>query len=224
MQEIIPSLRPLGYPRTYVRVPVDAQVSILKKILPYLDGEEVISRLPWNTPNGIDDFFVIPDDRRVGKSLAEATAFMLYYLGIDTKHVPLDELEREERTVQALRVMRRLYRGDFWLIPGQLGRFYAGVCVEKTRRNLEKNEFGLDFYLSAAALVTHPGRLTGESGELGIDCSGNADFNGNGSPKIPCLNSFLDYSVRRRRCLMRKVSEPDRSYGPATGFIPGMRF
>lgn len=209
----------LKYPAEYVaREHPDKQIAIWAKFLPRLDAVEIHRMLPYPMSKGVEDCFIVPKPRAVAPSFAESVWFMLNCAGIDAREIPPDVLaECSSRTREAMSIFSRAWRGDFWLVPGQLGFYRRGESMKRVRGSYAENEFGFDIYLNAAALVSHPGRLTGEQWELGVNCPGNNNYTVNGSlPKAPCLESFAG----RRACNLNIAIRSNPRFGSATGFIP----
>lgn len=208
----------LGYPDNYViREDPDKQIDVWAKLLPELDARKIIGMLPYSISCGAEDCFVIPKWQSFSPSLAEASEFMLSCLGIEARNVPLGELEQAERTESMLSDISKFQKGHFWLIPAQFGLYRRGESTEQVKKSYGENEFGLDLYLTAACLVSHPERLTGGQWELGINCPGNQDLilSKGGYPKTPYF-----YSFSRRRVCDLMFSRPNKRFGSATGFFP----
>lgn len=213
----------------YGRVPVEEQIEVFrKKFYAGLDGEKILrfgseliatAIMPYVGDKPMaEDWFVIPKPSAIGNSVVEATELLLGRMGIGRDYTTdIHAIKRSERTQKSLDHFTRFQLGgDFWVIPAQLGHFREGESVQDSRNKYYNNEFGLDAYLVAACLFTHRGRLTGEPGQLGINCLGNDDLNGRGEPKVPCFNNSPTTS--KVRCQMSRVAEINPRYGSATGF------
>mgnify|MGYP001567943536 CR=1 FL=1 len=208
----------LEYPAGYViREKPENQIAAWTNFLPKLDAGEIFRMLPYPRQLGVEEIFIVPKPHVFASSLGSATRFVLNCIGIDAGKIPVGVLERSERTESALYVFSKIWRGDFWLIPAQLGFCRRGESMKQVRRSYADKEFGFDLYLATACLVSHSGRLTGEQWELGIDCPGNNNYIVNGFlPKAPCFQSFSG----RRACNLNIVVRPNARFGSATGFLP----
>jgi len=165
-----------GYPDGFlIRTPQD-QVEILLKHFPKLDASHVQELASGELPNWAEGWAVIPKPEKIG-TYHEALAKAIELLAKDRKFQNWREgeltekhLRLKEKTLQAHAKLNE-QPGDFWVIPFQFGKKWAGHSVRNAQVRFADNEFGLGPYEVAILLLTHPNRITGQ-GQLYIDCPG----------------------------------------------------
>lgn len=90
---------------------------------------------------------------------------------IDDKH-----LRRLVKTITALSTVYKAQKGDYIVIPAQLGTKYKGKSVDQARKEFEANEFGLGTFEVACILLTHPDTIESyikSYKDLYLDCAGD---------------------------------------------------
>ena len=125
-------------------------------------------------------------------------------------------LRLTRRTEKALHKLNKMNRGDYLVIPAQLGLRHLGRSARRTHILLETNEFGLGPFETTIFLLTHPEWLSTPD-DLGIDCIGcEYTLYKHGYFKYILFFYFFGNSLRFGD---RWCGCPDKKFGPVTGFL-----
>jgi hypothetical protein len=175
--EEVPSDR--SYPAGYRVRPVEAQVTMLRKLFPGLGNcQEKLGRLPL--PEEPEAWFAIPRWQTVAPTYNEALEQILEVLASKRRfsnriagRLGQKYLRQIERTRLAETILADQQQGcDVLVVAAQAGMLHRGCSARRTRACLAGNEFCLGAFAVASILLTHPERLsTGEA--LMIDCGGD---------------------------------------------------
>jgi hypothetical protein len=167
------------YPPTYKVRPVEAQVTELRKVFPFLGGcMEKLGRKPLL--EGAEAWFAIPRWQALAPTYNEAVEMVLGVLATRRKfqnriigHMGPAYLRQSERTRLAEKILSDQQQGnDFLVIAAQAGMLRRGCSARRARVAMAGNEFGLGAFAVACMLLTHPERLSAED-TLMIDCGGD---------------------------------------------------
>jgi hypothetical protein len=175
--EQVPSVR--TYPAKYQVRPIEAQVTELRKIFPSLGScMEKISRRPLL--EGAEAWFAIPRWQALAPTYNEAVEIALTALCARRKfchrlagRLGPTFLRQSERATLAENVLQDQQQGqDIFALAAQAGVLHRGRSARRARVAMAGNEFGLGAFAVSCMLLTHPERLSSESG-LMIDCGGD---------------------------------------------------
>jgi len=156
--------------------------SLMKKIGASLNGtglQKFFRKTP-NMPPGAEGFVVVPKYRKLApqyhiaavrvKDLLEKElpAFTIQIEGFDAQNIGI-----HQDTEEALVIFNKKFRGDFILLPVQLGQQHGGRSVRCAMGHYLNNsykEVGLDFVSGAMALLSHPQRMSAPNSHM--TCAG----------------------------------------------------
>jgi len=201
---------------------IQVQLTRLKKYFPTLQLECAVSpRLPELAEGQI----LIPKFLKIASNYNEALEKVLEILAkersdfLNGRDGELGEnyLRLNNRTAMALEMLEKTKKGDYLLIPVQLGHRHLGKSSRRANVLFEPNEFGLGPFEIAIFLLTHPKWLTTEN-DLGIDCVGGeyGPYKHARFKNILCLyylKGKLHFNDRWGGC-------PDEKFGAASAFLP----
>ncbi|MBI2055872.1 MAG: hypothetical protein HYT37_00620 [Candidatus Sungbacteria bacterium] len=218
----------LVYPTGYAVKPMCEQLIPLVPHFPKLNPDPILScakELP-QLPVGAEGAFVIPKWQKVAATYNDATEMVLFALAKtrilnNWRQGKLGQkyLKLSERTERAHQMLDQKYPGDYLLIFAQLGLTWRGRSVRKVRVNYAPHEFGLGPYETGIILISHPERLSGNSGELCMDCPGGEyappEANGrfSGAPYFGGRDGELHFGTG-------SVDGPCSDFGYASGLLP----
>ncbi len=168
-----------AYPPKYQVRPVESQVTELRKLFPSLGScMEKLSRRPLS--EGAEAWFAIPRWQALAPTYNQAVELALSVLGTRRKsghrlagRLGPTFLRQAERSVLAEKILADQQQGqDLFVVAAQAGMLHRGRSARRARVSMAGNEFGLGAFAVTCILLTHPERLSAESG-LMIDCSGD---------------------------------------------------
>jgi hypothetical protein len=165
-----------GYPSGYAVKPVCEQLVELSKHFNGLNTSSVLAcfkELPV-LPAGAEGWFAVPRWEKVASSYNEAVEKVIDLIGkTHTFALGPKYLRLSERTAVALQMIGEKQKGDFLLIPAQIGLTHRGRSVQRVREIIgNSNEFGLGSFLAGCVILSHPERLV-QWEQLHIDCPGD---------------------------------------------------
>jgi hypothetical protein len=167
------------YPSTYRVLPIEAQVTELRKTFPALKTcHEKLARR--SLPEGAEAWFAIPRWQAVAPTYNEATQMAIDALASKRRFsnrligkITEIYLHQTERTVLAGNIVREQQEGyDILVVGAQFGMLHRGSSARRTRITLAGNEFCLGVFDIVCMLLTHPLRLSAGNA-LMIDCGGD---------------------------------------------------
>ena len=213
-----------GYPDGFRIRTVQEQLKTLLEHFPNLDYSHVAELASGELPEWAEGWAVIPKPEKVGKTYHTALAKVIELIAKERKFQNWREgklsemhLRLKENTLQAHAKLNE-QPGDYWVIPFQFGKKWAGHSVRNAQARFADNEFGLGPYEAAILLLTHPDRITG-SNQLYFDCAG-CEYRPDASGDFfACLN-FYWYNFCRRLGLGSDRADcvSDR-FGAVSGFL-----
>ncbi|MBI2626814.1 MAG: hypothetical protein HYW77_01070 [Parcubacteria group bacterium] len=214
-----------GYPQGYAVKPVCEQLVELSKHFNGLNTSSVLAcskELPA-LPAGAEGWFAVPRWEKVASSYNEAVEKVLDLIGkTRTFHnyrkgaLGPKYLRLSERTAVALQMIGEKQKGDFLLIPAQFGLTHRGRSVRRMRVVYAPHEFGLGSFIVDCMLLSHPERLI-QWEQLHIDCPGD-EYSPGADGRFGSAPYFLFDDVRVKFNAYG-VSDPDDSFGSASGFL-----
>ena len=107
-------------------------------------------------------------------------------------------------------------KGDFLLIPAQLGLTHRGRSVRRVRMVYAPHEFGLGSFIAGCMILSHPKRLV-QWEQLHIYCPGD-EYSPNAGGRFDSAPIFF-FNVGRVRFDALWVSSAYGNYGSASGVV-----
>jgi hypothetical protein len=201
---------------------VQTQLTYLRKYFPSLQLKE---KIPATLPEYAEGWLVVPKFSKIASDYNDAleTALRILqkarpnFLNGRDGELGKEYLRLNDRTLKAIEILSETTKGDYLLLPIQLGCRYVGKSPRRVRALLQPNEFCLGPFEIAIFLLTHQKWLTTED-DLGIDCTGGeyGPYKHARFKNILCfyfLNNKLHLNDRWSGC-------PDKKFGTATAFLP----
>jgi hypothetical protein len=204
------------YPDTHEILPVAEQVSRLRGLFPELGpaDEIVVARA---LPDGAEGWLALPRWECLAPSYGEAVTRVV--AALERTRPFRNRLSGElgeglprqtDRTTKMLAELLQRQKRDVLLVPAQLGLRHRGRSARRAIEMLAPGEFGLGALHVAAALLTHPERLT-EGHQLRIDCLGDT-YGIDEVPLFSFANGRLEFCANYR-------GDASSFFGAATGFV-----
>jgi hypothetical protein len=213
-----------GYPDDFRIRTVQEQLEILIKHFPNLDASHVNELASKELSTGAEGWAVIPKPDKIG-TYHEALAKVIALIIKDRKFQNWREgaltekyLRLKEKTVQAHAKLNE-QPGDFWVIPFQFGKKWAGHSVRNAQIRFAESEFGLGPYEVAMLLLTHPERITGPD-QLYIDCAGCEYSPHAAGDFFACLHFIWNDYFKRLALHYHSTVSVHKQWGAASGFLP----
>lgn len=194
------------YPPGYRILPIEAQVTELRKHFPQLGFcHEKIARRPL--PEGAEGWFAIPRWEVLAPNYNEAAELMLRTLGSKRRvHNRIAErlgpsyLRQSARSMLGAKILAEQQPdADILVAAAQAGLRHRGRSARRARAAMANNEFACGAFAVASLLLTHPQRLSCET-TLMIDCVGD-EYSVRGDPlfdRVPLFDydiSGLEFSI-----------------------------
>jgi len=213
-----------GYPKGFYIRTVQEQLEILLKHFPNLDASHVNELASKELSTGAEGWAVIPKSSKVAKTYHKALETVLKLIADNRKFQNWREgaltekhLRVREKTVQAHAKLNE-QPGDFWVIPFQFGKKWAGHSVRNAQIRFAESEFGLGPYKVAMLLLTHPERITGPD-QLYIDCAGCEYSPAAAGDFFACLDFHWDYDYKLLGLDFNRTDGVYERWGAASGFL-----
>jgi len=212
------------YPESFRIRTVQEQLDVLTKHFPNLDASHVEELAKGDLPTGAEGWVVIPKPDKIG-TYHEALTKAIELLAKDRKFQNWREGKLSERHLRLTEKTKQFHAmlneqpGDFWVIPFQFGKKWAGHSVRNAQVRFSESEFGLGPYEVAILLLTHPDRITG-SNQLYIDCAGCEHSPDAAGDFFACLRFDWHYDYDGPLALsFYRTDNVDRQWGAASGFL-----
>jgi len=212
-----------GYPKNFRIRSVSEQVEILRKHFPDLDASHVEELARGDLPADAEGWAVIPKPDKTG-TYHESLAKAVKLIAKDRKFKNWREGELTERHLRLTEKTKQTHAmlneqpGDFWVIPFQFGKKWAGHSVRNAQVRFAESEFGLGPYEVAILLLTHPDRITGPN-QLNIDCAGCDYSPGAVGDFFACLRFDWDSYYEHLALYCHSTDFVCRQWGAASGFL-----
>lgn len=180
--------------------------------------------IPLILPEGAEGWLVVPKFSKIAPTYNKGLEKMLEILAkkrpdfLNGREEELGEeyLKLDNRTRMAIEILEETFKGDYIVIPVQMGRRYLGRSSRRAKVLFNSNEFGLGPLEVTVFLLTHPEWLTNEE-DLGIDCVGGEY----GPYKHARFKNILCFYYLKEKLHLndRWGGCPDKKFGAATGFL-----
>lgn len=199
----------------------ELQLASLKLLFPNLkSGLPKISKLPRSA----DGWLVMPKIDKIAKDYNNALVKVLklleasrpYFANYREGELDRNYLRLTSRTKKALGVLNDQYKGDFLIIPIQMGLKHMGRSARRDYVLMKDNEFGLGPLEIAVFLLSHTDWLSTNK-DFGIDATG-CEY-GPYNHKVYKYFLFFYFFCGKLRFDTRWSGCPDRRFGPASGFL-----
>lgn len=126
-----------------------------------------------------------------------------------------DRLRQHARSASFWKRVSEQQPGDIAVLPGQFGKLYGGMSVNRVRELLMGNQFGAGWLAGGCMLLTHPERIT--DGGLFVDLPGDEYAVAGGRfGGAPCFGS----SDGRLGAGTSRVGDPSGEFGSASLWFP----
>lgn len=213
---------------------LEGELIMLRKLFPELESadydRELCERIRTGAirlPAGAERWTLIPRFEKVAPTYSAAVqkvldlidtarggAFHNYRKGQITE----ERLRQSEESVAYWKKLGDEQKGDFLIVPVQLGLRHRGRSVRRAIECFQANEFGLGAFAVGITILTHPERLN-HYDDLWLDASGDEFDDPGGGTRFDRAPSFWFFDGRVGFGT-RFVSDARGVYGSGSGFLP----